>query len=99
MAVLGLTLDHGAYDRILDEGTADAPTVNELCKVVLNRTNSRVKVTRVPMRQGGLMQALVRADPETLRPLGVGVADLLGLEEGVDRAVAYYRENIAEFQA
>ena len=99
MAVLGLTLDPGAHDRILDAGTGDGPTINEICKVLLNRTNSRVKVTHVPMRQGGLIQAVVRADPETLRPLGVGVADLLGLEEGVDRAVAYYRENIDEFQA
>ena len=95
--VLGLTLDHGAYDRILDAGTGDAPTINQICKIVLDRTNSKVKVTHVPMRQGEPIQAVVRGDPETLRPLGIDAADLLGLEEGVDRTVAYYRENIDEF--
>ena len=84
-------------DRILDAGTGDAPTINQICKVVVDRTNSKVKVTHVPMRQGEPMQAVVRGDPETLRPLGIDAADLLGLEEGVHRTVAYYRENIDEF--
>jgi len=45
----------------------------------------------VPMRQGEPERSVVVGNPETLRPLGINKEQMLGLDEGLRRTVAYYK--------
>lgn len=90
--VRALTMDHGVYDRALEAGTGVAPTVNMIAARVLAAVPStRSRVVHVPMRAGEPERSVVVGDPRTLEPLGLRAEDLLTLDEGLARTVAFYR--------
>jgi UDP-glucose 4-epimerase len=90
--VRALILDHGAWHTIFEAGTGDAPTVNEIAdRVLANVDGSTAEVTRLPMRQGEPEHSLVVGNPDTLRPLGIEKNQMLGLDGGLRKTVAYYR--------
>jgi len=90
--VRALILDHGAWHTIFEAGTGDAPTVQEIANRVLEHVaGSTAEVIRVPMRQGEPERSVVVGNPETLRPLGINKEQMLGLDEGLRRTVAYYK--------
>lgn len=92
--VNGLTLEHGCWDKIIEGGSGEKTTVNDICDVVMAQTKSTAKVTHVPMRGGEPDRAIVLGDPSTMLPLGINKSDLITLDEGVKRSVAFYRDYI-----
>jgi hypothetical protein len=48
------------------------------------------------MRPGEIANSVVLADTETLRPLGVDVAGMVSLEDGLRQTIPWYREHLAD---
>jgi UDP-glucose 4-epimerase len=98
--VRALVLEHGCWDKIIEGGSGDAPTVNEICSTVMQITNSSSKIKHIPMRAGEPDHAVVVGNPETLKPLGIGADYLLSLEDGIKKSRTYYQtqvDNSSEF--
>ena len=83
--------------EVLEVGPAIHHQVVEVAELVAGIAAAygfaRVPVTHLPMRPGETPGAYVTVDPGTLSFLGVGVDDLLSLEEGARRTVAWYIEH------
>lgn len=97
--VRALVLDHGCYDRIIEAGRGRelTPTVNQLVECVLSKVKSTCRVRHVPMRGGEPERSVVVGDPKTMEPLGIQLDELVDLDEGISRAIAWYREHIHEY--
>jgi UDP-glucose 4-epimerase len=97
--IRALVLDHGCYDSVIEGGRGRelTPTINELVDVVLGQMASSCKVRHVPMRGGEPERSVVVGDPGTLVPLGISVADMTPLDEGVAKAIRWYRDHIREY--
>lgn len=100
--VRALTEEHGQY-RFSPERNGDNPvkfeagtgrrtTVNDIAEMVIACVG-KGSINHVPMRGGEPDHSVVLGDPETLRPLyGGKLPDLVPLEDGIARTVAYYRD-------
>lgn len=104
--VRALLNDHGVYDDIFEAGTGRATTVNDIAQAVVQAVQERKGtpttseesldnfVTHLPMRPGEVASSVVLGNPKTLSPLGIYPEQLVTLEEGVRRTVAYYAESM-----
>lgn len=93
--VLAATTDHGCYTKIMEAGTGRKTTVNEIAKLVALYGGNSCGVRNLPMRAGEPERSVVLGDPATLAPLGIRSGDLVPLEEGLRRTVAWYREKVS----
>lgn len=94
---LALTLDHNAWHTIFEAGSGDAPTVNEIARLVMNLTQSKSEIRHIAMRRGEPDRAVVKGYPETLAPLGLSSSHFMPLEDGLKKTVAYYSEHLDQF--
>jgi len=99
--IRALVVDHGCYDSVIEAGRGRAltPTINELVEAVLSQIGTPCKVRHVPMRRGEPDRSVVVGNPATLLPLGVAVADLMPLSQGISRSIRWYREHLADYIA
>jgi UDP-glucose 4-epimerase len=88
--------DHGCYDRIFEAGSGRRTTINEVAECVIQAAGSRSRICHHPMRPGEIANSVVLADTETLRPLGVDVAGMVSLEDGLRQTIPWYREHLAD---
>jgi UDP-glucose 4-epimerase len=89
--VRAVARDHGAYGQVLEAGTGRPTTVNEIAATVNRIAGNAAGVTHLPMRAGEPERAVVVGDPGTLRPLGIDPARFVTLEDGLARAIDWYR--------
>lgn len=82
------TLDHGVYDKVFEAGTGANITVNQIAKQVIEETRSKSKIVHIPMRPGEEPGAVVKGNPETLKPLGE--RELIQFKEGIRKTVEWY---------
>ena len=86
---------------MLEAGSGVRTTVNQILATVLDETEKvtgkRSEIVHVPMRPGETPGAVVVGDPATLLPLepfGWDFETTVGLQEGVEKTVAYYQRLI-----
>ena len=79
------------YDKIYSAGTGVKTTVNDIAEVVNRLTDNKAGVEHTPMRPGEEEDSIVLGDPATLSELGI--THLTGLEEGMAKTVAWYKES------
>lgn len=92
--VRALTMDHGAYDLVMDAGPGIETSVNDIANLVNKITGNTARINHVPMRAGEPEGSVVLADPKTLSPLEF--TDFMPLKDGLEKAVEWYREATAE---
>ena len=94
LLIRGLVLNHGSWDKIIEGGSGNKTTVNEICDIVINQTKSTAKVSHIPMRGGEPDNAVVLGNPNTMRPLGIEKKQLLSLKNGIKNSIKYYKKFI-----
>ena len=97
--IRALVLNHGCYDSVIEAGRGKelTPSINELVdNVVAQVGKPACKVRHVPMRGGEPERSVVIGDPRTMAPLGITVGDMVSLDDGIAKAIAWYRAHIKE---
>jgi len=88
--VRALLLEHGTYDTVMDAGTGQGTTVQELAELVIAMVG-RGTIEHVSMRPGEPEHSVVLGDPYTLAPLQFFPPDFLPLEDGLKRTIVSYQ--------
>ena len=89
--VRALLRDHGVYDRVIEAGMGRDTTINELAGLVARACGSRSEINHVEMRPGEEPDSVVKADVDTLACLGFSTDDMTSLDEGLQKTIAWYR--------
>jgi nucleoside-diphosphate-sugar epimerase len=96
-------LEHAADGQVIPEtievGPLEHATVNEVAKLVAVHASEvvnepAVDIEHLPMRPGELAGAKVTADVDTLELIGMHHRELVPLEEGISRTVAWFGHNV-----
>lgn len=91
-AAAGVVVPH-----VLECGPAQHHAVVEVAGMVIDQAEQvlgvRSEISHLPMRPGETPGAFVTCDPATLEPIGMSAADLLPLEQGLARTVAWYADH------
>lgn len=75
----------------IEVGPKEHNTVQDIAELIIKLTNSKSKIINLPMRPGETPNAIVCADVETLKYVGMSYKDLIPLEEGMKKTVEYYK--------
>jgi nucleoside-diphosphate-sugar epimerase len=92
--VRALIQDHGIYNSVFEAGYGKGITVNQIVETIVKKTGSSSPIIHVKMRAGEQPDSRVLADADTLKPLGIYQDSLTTLEKGLDRTIAWYRDNL-----
>jgi UDP-glucose 4-epimerase len=92
--VRALTVPHDAYGAVLEAGTGQAVSVNEVARFVNEALGNRAGVRHLPMRPGEPEMSVVVADPSSLAPLGLSAADFTPGQQGLRGTMAWYRDHL-----
>lgn len=76
---------------VYEAGMGIAPTVNEICEMVISLTSSKSKINHIEMRKGEDPDSTVIGNPETIKEIGYDIRDLTDLESGLDQTIKYYK--------
>ena len=94
-ASTGVVLDH-----VVEVGPAESTTIRSVAEMVIescvNRGYQRVPIVDLPMRPGEVAGAVVSADSETLRAVGIDPGSLLPLPEGLERTIDWFISSLGE---
>jgi UDP-glucose 4-epimerase len=94
---LEYTAQHGPTERPVEVGPMESRTVNDIARLIgeqaaLLTGREPVSIIHLPMRPGEVPNAVVRADTETLKQIGLDATDFVSLDEGIRRTVGYFHE-------
>ena len=92
--VKALILDHQNWDKIIEAGSGQKTTVNDICSEVLRITKSNSNVIHDKMRGGEPENAVVLGNTETLKCLDIDVNNFTSLYDGINKTVKYYKNSI-----
>lgn len=80
--------------EVVEVGPTESRSIRSVAELIIElcvaRGYPRVPIVDLPMRPGEDPGAVVSADPETLRAVGIDPASLVGLEEGMARTVDWF---------
>jgi len=88
--IADLSISDKSINGTYDLGTGNGQTVNEVCGLILELTDSGSVIERLPMRPGESSSAALRADLTQIERV-MPVGDFVGLRDGMARTVEYYR--------
>lgn len=77
----------------VEVGPVDSVTVNDVAQKVIDASGSESQLVHLPMRPGETPNAVVRANTDSLLPLGIDANDSITLDEGISETVKWYRDN------
>lgn len=81
-------------DQVVEVGPVESTSIREVAELIIDlavaRGHDRVPIMDLPMRPGEQANAVVSADAETLRLVGIDPASLVGLEAGMRRTVDWF---------
>jgi UDP-glucose 4-epimerase len=84
-------------DEALEVGPTESRSIRSVAKLIIDLCVARgfapVPITDLPMRPGEQPGAVVSANPQTLRSVGIDPASLVRLEDGMARTVSWFIEN------
>jgi UDP-glucose 4-epimerase len=87
-------------DQVVEVGPVESTTIRSVAELVIEscvrRGYRRVPIVDLPMRPGELAGAVVRADAETLRSVGIDPTELVPLEVGLDRTIDWFIDSLGE---
>jgi len=87
---------------IYASGVGGGMTINRAVDMVLKLTNSKSKINRVPMRAGEDKTSIVEITEEeweiSKKYLNYGKEDLTPMEEGMNKTIQWYRDNLQKFK-
>lgn len=92
--VRALTQDHGVYDTTIEMGSGQGVTVNQIVETIVKKTGSSSSIMHREMRAGEKADSRLVADIDTLKPLGTYQESLTTLDEGLDKTIPWYRDNL-----
>lgn len=92
-----VTMEHGIYDKWFEAGMGEDTTINLFVNKIVEMTGSKSEINHVPMRAGETKRSVVKANPKTLEPLKFGREDMVGFEEGLQKTINYYRDNLEKY--
>jgi UDP-glucose 4-epimerase len=90
VAALKYTEEHGPVKAPIQCGSGRPTTVKEIAQTVIDAVGSG-ELAYLPMRPGEPEHSIVLANPHTMEILGVNVDNFVTLEDGVQKAVEYFR--------
>ncbi len=91
ISALEYTLYNGVPDKVIEAGSGNPTTVNDIANVVLTESGSTAGVNHIPMRAGEPEHSIVLGHPETLEPLYLSADGFVPLDLGVLRTVNYFK--------
>jgi UDP-glucose 4-epimerase len=87
-------------DRVVEVGPRESTTIRHMAELVIEscvrRGYPRVSIADLPMRPGELAGAIVSADAETLRLVGIDPASLVTLEDGLERTIDWFVASLGD---
>jgi nucleoside-diphosphate-sugar epimerase len=94
-AAAGVVLDH-----VVEVGPVASTTIRRVAELVIEscvrRGYERVPIVDLPMRPGEIPGAVVSADADTLRSIGIDPTELVQLEIGLDRTIDWFIGSLGE---
>jgi nucleoside-diphosphate-sugar epimerase len=87
--VRALLMDHGCYGSVMEAGSGQLVTANQLAKEIIELAGSKSKIEHIPMRPGEPIRSVTKGDPSTLKPLGY--VPSTSLRDGLTRTIQWYR--------
>lgn len=82
------------FDDVIGAGSTTPHTILSVAEkvndIIEKKGYQRVPIVSLPMRKGEKEGAEVRVDASTLEKIGMGVSNLVQLEEGLERTIDYY---------
>lgn len=95
--VQALIQDHGVYNAVIEAGSGQGITVNQIVETIIKKTNSSSSIIHAGMRAGEKVDSRLVADIDTLKPLGIYQDSLTTLDKGLDIIIPWYRDNLDMF--
>jgi UDP-glucose 4-epimerase len=100
VSALEYTAEFGSCEKVLEAGSGDPTTVNDIANAVVNEVagrpgRGRVEISNLPMRPGEPQHSVVLGDPRTLSEIGYDYSGLTGLESGLVPTVDYFQEYLS----
>jgi len=92
--VKALLVEHDSYDTIFEAGMGKDISVIEVAKLVIEFAKSKSEIIYCPKRQGEDLNAVVKADVSTLKPLEVAAENMVSIEEGIRRTIDWYKQQL-----
>lgn len=92
------TVRYGPTAKPVEVGPIESATVLDVAHLVAGTVSVKtgrpvVKIEHLPMRPGEVPNAVVKADTDTLKQIGMDAADFVSLEAGISDTVDYYSKN------
>lgn len=92
--VRALLMEHSIYDSIFEAGMGHNITVKAIAELVIKLSHSDSEIQHAEKRKGEEFDAVVKADPKTLKPLGYSEANMVSLETGINLTIDWYRHRV-----
>jgi len=97
VAALEVAASGVVLDDVVEVGPLESSSIRAVAELIIDlcaeRGYDRVPVAELPMRPGEEPNAVVRADPQTLKMVGMHPGELVGLTEGMARTVDWFIDN------
>jgi len=94
VAALEVAATGVVLDDVVEVGPIESCSIRAVAELIIDicveRGYDRVPVDELPMRPGEEPNAVVRADAQTLKMVGMQAAELVGLAEGMARTVDWF---------
>lgn len=72
-------------------------TVQEVAELIIDQSGSQSKIVNLPMRPGEIPGAVVKADTNTLKLVGMDPKDLVSLPVGMQLTIDYFKDYLNGF--
>lgn len=97
VAALEVAATGVVLDDVVEVGPAESCSIRAVAELIIDlcveRGYDRVPVVELPMRPGEEPKAIVRADEQTLKMVGMEPSELVSLAEGMTRTVDWFIDN------
>jgi UDP-glucose 4-epimerase len=85
--------EQGELTIPVEVGPEQSNTVREIAELIVELTNSHAGIEYLPMRPGEIPGSVVKAETSTIQALGMKSSNLMPLREGMEKTVAYFKQN------